>query len=232
MGAQNPYGQPPYGGPPGGPPSYGGPQGPSGPYGPTGTGRGTNGLAVASLVSGILWLCGVGSIAAVVLGHIALSQIKRTGAAGRGLAIAGLVLGYLGVAGGVITLLAILGAANNDDTGTSGGSPEQARPAYSSPGSGTPSRPGAIAKVTIETCELDEILGIPGASGVLSNLTGREASFRLHMRFSRADGTILGTGETFVEDVPAGGQKKYEVSDLGVTEETGRIKCQYRVEER
>lgn len=54
-------------------------------------------MAVASLVLSLLWLCWIGSIAAVILGHIALSQIKRTGQAGRGIAIAGLVLGYLGV---------------------------------------------------------------------------------------------------------------------------------------
>jgi hypothetical protein len=70
---------------------YGSP--PPGPARP----RGTNGLAVASLVLGLLWLCWLGSVAAVILGHIALSQIKRTGQAGRGIAIAGLVLGYLGV---------------------------------------------------------------------------------------------------------------------------------------
>jgi len=66
------------------------------PPGPTRP-RGTNGMAVASLVLSLLWLCWLGSIAAVILGHIALSQIKRTGQAGRGIAIAGLVLGYLGV---------------------------------------------------------------------------------------------------------------------------------------
>jgi hypothetical protein len=40
----------------------------------------------------------VGSILAVIFGHIALSQIRHTGQGGRGLAIAGLVLGYVGLA--------------------------------------------------------------------------------------------------------------------------------------
>src|SRR3954447_4241381 len=39
----------------------------------------TNGLAIASLTAGILWLGWLGSIAAVVFGHVALSQIKRSG---------------------------------------------------------------------------------------------------------------------------------------------------------
>lgn len=52
----------------------------------------TNVLAIISLVSGFFV-----SLAAVITGHIALSQIKRTGEAGRGLAIAGLALGYAGI---------------------------------------------------------------------------------------------------------------------------------------
>jgi hypothetical protein len=60
----------------------------------------TSGLAIASLVLGIVWLFWFGSIAAVVFGHIALGQIRRGRGAieGRGLAVAGLVLGYIGVA--------------------------------------------------------------------------------------------------------------------------------------
>lgn len=50
-----------------------------------------NPWAIASLVLG---LCAT-AIFAVIAGHVALSQIKRTGERGTGLAIAGLVLGYL-----------------------------------------------------------------------------------------------------------------------------------------
>ena len=42
------------------------------------------------------------SLGAVICGHIALSQIKKTGENGRGLAIAGLILGYLGLIAGLI----------------------------------------------------------------------------------------------------------------------------------
>jgi hypothetical protein len=61
----------------------------------------TNGLAIASLVCGIVGLCsGIAGIAAVICGHIALSQIKQSNGMqqGRGLAIAGLVTGYIGIA--------------------------------------------------------------------------------------------------------------------------------------
>src|SRR3954451_19428646 len=67
----------------------------------------TNGLAIASLTAGILWLGWLGSIAAVIFGHVALAQIKRAGGreTGQGLAIAGLVLGWFGV--GVLLLIVL-----------------------------------------------------------------------------------------------------------------------------
>jgi hypothetical protein len=59
-----------------------------------------SGLAVASLVLGILWLCGLGSLLATIFGAVALSQISRSNGrlSGRGLALAGLVLGIVGLA--------------------------------------------------------------------------------------------------------------------------------------
>jgi hypothetical protein len=70
----------------------------------------TNGLAIASLTAGILWLGWLGSIAAVIFGHVALAQIKRSGGreGGQGLAVAGLVLGWFGVG---TLLLVVLAAA-------------------------------------------------------------------------------------------------------------------------
>ena len=56
-----------------------------------------NGFAVASLVLGLLWLFWIGSLLAVIFGHVALSAIQRSGGweRGRGVALAGLLLGYL-----------------------------------------------------------------------------------------------------------------------------------------
>ncbi|MGH9477138.1 MAG: DUF4190 domain-containing protein [Terriglobales bacterium] len=66
-----------------------------------------NGFAIASLVLGIVWLDGVGSVLAIIFGHIALKQIQRSGgySTGRGMAIAGLVLGYIGIAGLILVIL-------------------------------------------------------------------------------------------------------------------------------
>jgi type IV pilus assembly protein PilA len=61
----------------------------------------SSGKATASMVCGILFFFWpFTAIAAVVLGHIALSEIKRSAGrlAGHGMAIAGLILGYIGVA--------------------------------------------------------------------------------------------------------------------------------------
>jgi hypothetical protein len=66
---------------------------------------GFNGLSIASMVLGILWLYWVGSILAVIFGHVALRQIRRTGQRGRGMAIAGLVLGYIGLAALVTVII-------------------------------------------------------------------------------------------------------------------------------
>lgn len=72
-----------------------------------------NALAIASLVLGIIWICGIGSILALILGIVALSQIKKTGAGGRGLAIAGIVLGALGILATAGTAIGIALAADN-----------------------------------------------------------------------------------------------------------------------
>ena len=64
----------------------------------------TNGKATASLISGIAAYViapFVGAIVAIVLGHISLSEIKKSAGRmkGSGMAIAGLVLGYVQFAG-------------------------------------------------------------------------------------------------------------------------------------
>lgn len=66
----------------------------------TGTTPKTNTLAIISLVTGILgpFCCLFLTIAAIVCGHIARSQIKKNPLeTGNGLAVAGLILGYIGL---------------------------------------------------------------------------------------------------------------------------------------
>jgi Domain of unknown function (DUF4190)/Domain of unknown function (DUF1707) len=67
----------------------------------------TNGLAVGALVCGILefFTLGVAAVPAVILGHMAHGQIKRTGERGDGMAITGMVLGWMGIAGWLLFIL-------------------------------------------------------------------------------------------------------------------------------
>lgn len=72
--------------------------------------RRTSTLAIVSLVSGLLgWsmLPFIGSVVAIVTGHLARSEIRRCPDAfeGDGLAVTGLVLGYAMVAMSILGLL-------------------------------------------------------------------------------------------------------------------------------
>lgn len=68
--------------------------------------RPTDGLAIASLVLSLVWMLGLGSICAVVLGHVSRGRAKREGREKSGVALAGLIIGYLGV----VSLVGILAA--------------------------------------------------------------------------------------------------------------------------
>ena len=92
-GPPTPYGQQPFGGYPYMPP------------------RRTNGMAVASMVLGILWLYWIGSVLALVFGYVAKQQIRERGETGDGMATAGIVLGWVGV--GLFVLVMMLGVASS-----------------------------------------------------------------------------------------------------------------------
>lgn len=68
--------------------------------------RPTNGMAVASLVLGILWLYWIGSILALIFGYVARRQIRERGEGGDGMAVAGIVLGWIGV--GLIVVFVVI----------------------------------------------------------------------------------------------------------------------------
>ncbi|MFD0685517.1 DUF4190 domain-containing protein [Actinomadura fibrosa] len=113
--------------PPGGPgqPSYGAPPPPM-PGGPSYGGHGrqsnegkTNGLAIASLVTGLLGCFG---ILGAVLGAIALRQIGQRGGKGKGMAIAGIALSAVWVVGGII--LYAMASGSDDDSGSTGAKPK------------------------------------------------------------------------------------------------------------
>lgn len=80
--------------------------------------RPTNVLAIISLISAIAGLSLIpflGSIAAVITGHMSLKQIERTGENGRGLALGGTIVGWISlglwVLGIIIAVLFFIGLA-------------------------------------------------------------------------------------------------------------------------
>lgn len=82
---------------------------------PGGAATGNNGLAIASLIVGLVSFlcCSVGfipGIIAIVLGVMGKNQIKQTGQSGEGMATAGIVLGAIGIVWAVFWL--ILAMAN------------------------------------------------------------------------------------------------------------------------
>lgn len=65
---------------------------------PQATGKRTNVLAIVGLILAIFF-----PIVGAIVGHVALSQIKKTGEEGRGLALAAVIVGW------TLTGLAIIG---------------------------------------------------------------------------------------------------------------------------
>jgi DUF1707 SHOCT-like domain/Domain of unknown function (DUF4190) len=81
----------------------------------------TNGLAIASLACGVAQFAfgPLATIPAIMLGHMARSQIRRTGEQGAGLALAGLALGWGAVILGIVLIAVGLAIA----AGTHGAMP-------------------------------------------------------------------------------------------------------------
>ena len=69
-----------------------------------------NALAIGSLVASLVWMGGLSSVAAIVLGVLAKQQIAASGGRerGEGMATAGIVLGIIGI---VLPVLALVGGA-------------------------------------------------------------------------------------------------------------------------
>ena len=61
----------------------------------------TNGIAIAALISSFFV-----SVLGIILGFVALNQIKTSGEQGRGLALAGIIIGFVAV--GITVLVVII----------------------------------------------------------------------------------------------------------------------------
>jgi hypothetical protein len=77
----------------------------------------TNGKAVGAMVCGVLTVvtAGLSGVPAVLLGHAARAEMRRSGERGEGLAMTGLVLGWVSIAGWafIVTVLIAAGLASS-----------------------------------------------------------------------------------------------------------------------
>ena len=64
-----------------------------------------NTLAVVSIATA---LTSIGAVAAIITGHVALTQIKKSGESGRGLALAGTIVGYVTIGFWALTSIGFL----------------------------------------------------------------------------------------------------------------------------
>jgi len=78
---------------------------------PYGYSRGMNGLAVVSLISVFVF-----PPLAVILGHMARHQIRRSGESGAGIALGALIIGYVVTAIVVVLVLVALSQASKYST--------------------------------------------------------------------------------------------------------------------
>lgn len=143
----------------------------------------TNGLAIAALVGGLV-LAPLG----IVLGHIALSQIKRSGEQGRGLALAGLIIGYIFTTLMVLSIVWLMMIANavssafdnfDSDTYSSDYYATQTSQSYSTYASTAPTYDSASTAEVIENASVGDcvsrILGSSNGDGT-NSVTVTEAS--------------------------------------------------------
>lgn len=65
-------------------------------------------MSLVSSLASLVIIPIIGSIVGVITGHMALSQIKRTGEGGRGMALAGTIIGWVGLGFLILGIIAFL----------------------------------------------------------------------------------------------------------------------------
>jgi hypothetical protein len=78
--------------------------------------RPTSGLAIASLVLSVVWFWWITSIVGLVLGIVALRQIKERDLRGRGLAIAGIAISSLALVSLLIVFVVAIASSSSAST--------------------------------------------------------------------------------------------------------------------
>lgn len=163
-----------------------------------------NALAIASLVLGIIWVCGLGSLLALILGIIALSQIKKSGASGRGMAIAGIVLGVLGILATAGTAIGIALAADNVKF----------------------NEPDERNDVEIVRCGLRETNSLPSVDLLITNDSSRTSNYFLIVEITGSGSKDFAVGLSTLGPVEPDESKSFTVnSSTTATSADGPFDC-------
>lgn len=181
--------------------------------GPVPAKTGTNGLAIAAFVLSILWICAVGSLLGLILGIIALSQIKKSGRGGKGLAIAAIIIGALGLAITAVTTVIVVS--------------QKDKIVKTDPSEGD--------DVTITSCAIPDGGTRPTAELSITNDSSKRSTYLIFVEFSPTDGdTDVFT--TQISPGPVDPDETIEVSvdgsDLGTSRSSADIRCRLPLVQR
>ena len=172
----------------------------------------SNGMAVASLILGILqFFClpGVGTLLAILFGFLGLSKAKQSGV-GRGMSIAGIVLGVVGlIAGGFLFVsLVLLGATASNNIKNLGGV---------APSSSYQLSPGA--------CSVDSV-GTATFEGTIKNTTSSAKNFNIKVEFRNKDNNaVLDTETSLVSDIAPGDTAQWSTTAFSSATNVSSVGC-------
>jgi hypothetical protein len=176
-----------------------------------------NGVAIAALVFGILTFVCLGPIAgvlAVIFGVIGLKKASEMGGTGRGMSIAGIVLGIVGTIISILFLVLVVFAADQASDSISDSVKDWSGAANASD-----------YNVTVERCSVDDTFGAPEMTIKVTNKTSVEKNYIFNYEFRSGAGSLIDSGSSFPETIPANDSKLVEISSFeDVTSAT--IKCE------
>lgn len=181
----------------------------------------TNGLAIASLVVGILALFtgffllgGVLGLIAIGLGIGGISAAKRLGG-GKGLAIGGIVTGVLGIVIAIGVLIFGVLAANVIGEGIES---VEVGPISAAVGGCQANERAATGTVTLQDVDVSDIVVCSDSvddyafSATISNTSDEAVSTGVQFEALDSSGEVLGTGDTFVSLEPGASSTESVIS--------------------
>ena len=184
---------------------------------PAGAPNPNNGMAVAALVLGILTFVCLGPIAgvlAVIFGFLGMKKANEMGGTGKGMAIAGIILGIVGTVISILLLVFVVFAADKASDSISDSVKNWSGPANASD-----------YNITVEKCAIDSTFDSPKMTIKVVNKTSVEKSYIFNYEFRSGSGSLIDSGASFPETIPANGSKLVEISSYEDAKSSS-IKCE------